>query len=107
MRRYASIFYTTEDISKISTQLTQNKKGDSSMKQVQISEDLFLLLIQYHIFECYNEEEKIVEELQQKFDSIINRNLYTKYKTAPTEEEKEKARQEYLDRKGIHSSFRW
>ena len=77
------------------------------MKQVQISEDLFLLLIQYHIFECYNEEEKIVEELQQKFDSIINRNLYTKYKTAPTEEEKENARKEYLDRKGIHSSLRW
>ena len=50
---------------------------------------------------------KITKELQQKFDSIINRNLYTKYKTAPTEEEKEKARQEYLDRKGIHSSFRW
>ena len=77
------------------------------MKQVQISEDLFLLLIQYHIFECYNEKEKIAKELQQKFDSIINRNLYTKYKTAPTEEEQEKARQEYLDRKGIHSSFRW
>ena len=107
MRRYASVFYKTKDILKISTQLTQNKKGDSSMKQVQISEDLFLLLIQYHIFECYNEEEKIVEELQQKFDSIINRNLYTKYKIAPTEEEQEKARQEYLDRKGIHSSFRW
>ena len=77
------------------------------MKQVQISEDLFLLLIQYHIFFFFNEEEKIAKELQQKFDSIINRNLYTKYKTAPTEEEKEKARQEYLDRKGIHSSFRW
>ncbi len=26
MRRYASIFYTTEGISKISTQLTQSKK---------------------------------------------------------------------------------
>ncbi len=77
------------------------------MKQVQISEDLFLLLIKYHILEYYNEEEKIVEGLQQKLDSVINRNLYTKYKTAPTEEEKEKARQEYLDRKGIHSSFRW
>jgi hypothetical protein len=83
------------------------KVGDVNMKQVQISENLFLLLIKYHIFECYNDEEKIVEELQKKFDSIINRNLYTKYKTAPTEEEKEKARQEYLDRKGIHSSFRW
>ena len=77
------------------------------MKQVQISEDLFLLLIKYHILEYYNEEEKIVEGLQQKLDSVINRNLYTKYKTAPTEEEKEKARQEYLDRKGIHSNFRW
>ena len=57
--------------------------------------------------EYYNEEEKIAEGLQQKLDSVINRNLYTKYKTAITEEEKEKARQEYLDRKGIHSNFRW
>ncbi len=77
------------------------------MKQVQISEDLFLLLIKYHIFECYNDKEKIVTGLKEKYNSIVNRSLYTKYKTAPTEEEKEKARQEYLDRKGIHSSFRW
>ena len=27
--------------------------------------------------------------------------------TERTAEEKEKAKQEYLDRKGIHSSFRW
>ena len=77
------------------------------MKQVQISEDLFLLLIKYHILEYYNEEEKIVKGLKEKYDSIINRNLYTKYKTASSKEEKEKDRQEYLDRKGIHSSFRW
>ena len=75
------------------------------MKQVQISEDLFLSLIKYHILECYNDEEKIIKMLKEKYDSIVNRNLYTRYKTAPTE--KEKARQEYLDRKGIHSSFRW
>jgi hypothetical protein len=75
------------------------------MKQVQISEDLFLSLIKYHILEYYNEEEKIAEGLQQKLDSVINQNLYTKYKTALTEEEK--AREEYLDRKGIHSSFQW
>ena len=77
------------------------------MKQVQISEDLFLSLIKYHILEYYNDKEKIIKELQQKLDTIINRNLYTQYKTSPSEEEKEKARQEYLDRKGIHSSFRW
>ncbi len=35
------------------------------------------------------------------------RELYTKYKTAPTEEEKEKARKEYLDRRGVPESFRW
>lgn len=77
------------------------------MKQVQISEDLFLSLIKYHILEYHNDEEKIVKMLKEKYDSIVNRNLYTRYKTAPTEEEKEKARQEYLDRKGIHSNFRW
>ena len=77
------------------------------MKQVQISEDLFLSLVKYHILEYYNDEKKIVKELKEKYDKIVNRSLYTKYKTAPTEEEKEKARQEYLNKKGIHSDFRW
>ena len=77
------------------------------MKQVQISEDLFLSLIKYHILEYHNDEKEIVKELQQKFDSVVNRNLYTKYKTAPSEEEREKARQEYLNRKGIYANFRW
>ena len=77
------------------------------MKQVQISEDLFLSLVKYHILEYYNDEKKIVKELKEKYDKIVNRSLYTKYKTAPTEEEKEKARQEYLNQKGIHPDFRW
>ena len=76
------------------------------MKQVQISEDLFLSLIKYHILEYCSDEEKIVKELQEKFDRVVNRSLYTKYKTAPSEKEKEKARQEYLNKKEIHSSFR-
>ena len=33
--------------------------------------------------------------------------LYTKYKTAPSEEEQEKARQEYLDKRGVSASYRW
>ena len=77
------------------------------MKQVQISEDLFLSLVKYHIVEYYNDEKKIIKELKEKYDKIVNRSLYTKYKTAPTEEEKEKARQEYLNQKGIHPDFRW
>ena len=77
------------------------------MKQLQICEVLFLSIIKYNILEYTNDKEKIVKELQQKFDRVINRELYTQYKTASSEEEKEKARQEYLNRKGMHSSFRW
>ena len=33
--------------------------------------------------------------------------LYAQYKTAPTEEQREQARQEYLDRRGVPESFRW
>ena len=77
------------------------------MKQVQISEDLFLSLVKYHIVEYYNDEKKIIKELKEKYDKIISRSLYTKYKTAPTEEEKEKVRQEYLNQKGIQPDFRW
>lgn len=32
------------------------------------------------------------------------RELYTKYKTAPTDEEREKARREYLDKRGVPDS---
>ena len=35
------------------------------------------------------------------------RTVYTKYKTAPNEEEREKARQEYLEKVGMHRNFRW
>ena len=45
--------------------------------------------------------------LEKKLDALVLRELYGKSKTAPTEEEREKARQEYLDRRGISDSFRW
>jgi len=40
-------------------------------------------------------------------EAMVRRDLYTKYRTAPTEEEREKARQEYLDKVGMHRDFRW
>ena len=36
-----------------------------------------------------------------------NNTFDTTFKTAPTEEEREKARQEYLDKCGMHEDFRW
>ncbi len=77
------------------------------MKQVQIPMELFRMLLHYHILDETDCAEDIVIALNQKLNSMIDRKLYTQYKTAPTEEEKERARQEYLDRKGYHPDWRW
>ena len=44
---------------------------------------------------------EIKKGLEEKMEAMVRRDLYTKYKTAPTEEEREKARQEYLEKVGI------
>lgn len=77
------------------------------MKNVQITESLFLALVKYHLLETNDYEEEIKKELSSKLDSMIKRQIYTRYKTAPTEEEREKARLEYLDKVGISTEFRW
>lgn len=50
---------------------------------------------------------EIKKGLEEKMEAMVRRDLYTKYKTAPTEEEREKARQEYLEKVGMHRDFRW
>ena len=76
-------------------------------RNVQIPYELFLQLLQYFLMDNYDGEEKIRLGLEQKLDAMVSREMYSKFKTAPTEEEREKFRQEYLDRKGIQESFRW
>lgn len=77
------------------------------MKNVQISYELFLELIKYHLLDAESDTENIKKQLTNKVDALVMRELYSKYKTAPTEEEKERARKEYLDRRGISENFRW
>lgn len=77
------------------------------MKNIQISEQLFFSLIKYHLVDMESELPEIKKGLMDKMDAMVMRELYSKYKTAPTEEEKEKARQEYLDKRGVPESFRW
>lgn len=77
------------------------------MKQIQISEELFIALMKYHIMGVEEVQQEIEKGLMDKMDSITMSMLYSKYKTAPTEEEKEKARKEYLDKRGVPESFRW
>lgn len=77
------------------------------VKNVQISYELFMMLIRFHLCNDDLWKEDIDTELEKKLDAIVNRNLYTQYKIAPTKEEQEKARTEYLDRKGYHKDWRW
>lgn len=77
------------------------------MKNIQISEQLFFNLVKYHLIEIDDVLPDIKKELESKIEAMVRRDLYTKYKTAPTEEEREKARQEYLDNVGMHRDFRW
>ena len=53
--------------------------------------------------------DEVTKDIKEKPDeeAMVDRELYSKYKTAPTEEEREKSRQEYLERKGILENFRW
>lgn len=77
------------------------------MKWIHIPEELFILLMKYHLLDMEEVQPEIKNGLMDKMDSITMRLLYSQYKTAPTEEEKRKARQEYLDKRGVPEVFRW
>ena len=84
--------------------------------KVQIEKDLFLkcyLLLADEDFRSADEEtyikllESVTEPLKAKFDAIYRRELYTKSKTAKTAEEKEQAKQKYLDEIGLYKDWRY
>ncbi len=77
------------------------------MKSVQIPYELFVDLVLYHLNGEDDVDSEIQQGLERKLDAMLNRQLYSQYKTAPTEEQRERARQEYLDRRGVPQSFRW
>lgn len=76
-------------------------------KQIQISESLFVDLIKYHQFGMEEYAQVIQKGLEAKLDALASHDLYTKSKTAPTPEEREAARQAYLDKRGIRKENRW
>ena len=77
------------------------------MKNVQISQKLFMQLLRFHLMEDESCEKEIKQELEKKLDKMVMRDLFGKSKTAPTQKEQEQARKEYLDRRGVLESFRW
>ena len=78
-------------------------------KNVQISQETFLKLVQYFYVENHNEDiyKSIQSDIEHKIDSVVKRELYTQYKTSNTEQERETARQKYLEMIGMHKDWRW
>ena len=77
------------------------------MKSVQISRELFFNLVKYHLVGMDDVLPDIQKGLNEKMEAMLNHKIYTEYKAAPTKEERERARQKYLDYCGIPDSFRW
>ena len=64
------------------------------MRNVQISQELFMQLLRFHLIEDESCEKEIKKELEKKLDKMVMRDLFGKSKTAPTKEERERARKE-------------
>ena len=63
-------------------------KGDQMKnRNVQIPYELFFQLLQYFLMENYEGEEIIRKGLEKKLNAMVDRELYSKYKTAPTEDD--------------------
>ena len=77
------------------------------MKMIQITESLFIALMKYHVLGIEDALPEIQKGLEQKYEAMLRRELYTKSKTAGTEAEREEARKAYLDKVGMHQNFRW
>jgi Arc/MetJ family transcription regulator len=80
-------------------------------KQIQIPEALLIELCKWHLCDgCQTSEraEYICKALRDKLDAAARRNLYsTMHDASKSSQDREKARQRYLDDKGIPESFRW
>lgn len=74
-------------------------------KYIQIEKQMFIDLYDYFCGDKWRGDEVLAEDirkqLESKLDKLIARELFTKYKRSPSGEEREKARQKYLDHMGI------
>lgn len=77
------------------------------MDKIQIDTALFVNLMRFHLGGEEFLQEDIQKALKAKIEAMSRRKLYSTYKTANTQEEREKARQEYLDEIGLREDWRW
>ena len=64
-------------------------------KNVTIPEELFIDLVKYFLADIRWDEDRIRSRLQEKLEAMVKRELYTRYKTARTPEEREQENYTY------------
>jgi len=87
-------------------------KGAFHMKnaKVQIDYSLFCHLAIYvgqHPHPDDSSYNEIRSGILSKIDAMLRHDMYTWYKSARTQAEREEARLEYLEKAGISEGFRW
>lgn len=70
------------------------------MKTVNISVVLFFYIYDYFVYGDVSKHDEITARLKEKMEKMQLRRLYTNSKEAPTEEEREVAKAEYLEMVG-------
>jgi hypothetical protein len=78
-------------------------------KNVQIPLETFVALCKVHLMgvDDKNTLEGIKKALEGKLDALVRHDTYSTYKTADSLQEREAARQRYLDKVGVPKDFRW
>ena len=61
----------------------------------------------YFILNKINLYNDIKTEVETKFEKLVLHEYYTRYKTNPNPDEKEKYRKKYLDMRLIGKDWRW
>ena len=76
-------------------------------KNFLVPEEMFVKLVKYFLMEDDAFGKEISIFLEKKLDQLVMHDLYSKYKTGASEEERKKAIDKYLDRRGVPASFRY
>lgn len=91
----------------VTVTLRDMRNDDMSERKVQIPEKVFYELVKFHLLGETDAEEEIKTHLMKKLDALAEHRLYTRSKKAASQNEREQARKEYLERRGISAAFRW
>jgi DNA-binding HxlR family transcriptional regulator len=91
----------------VTVTLRDMRNDDMSERKVQIPEKVFYELVKFHLLGETDAEEEIKTHLMKKLDALAEHQLYTRSKKATSQNEREQARKEYLERRGISAAFRW